>query len=118
LLTVVGSANRPRPPSVRKAIANKLAATPLEYKMMLRQWPEFETEEDLETFLEARGLKIPVWTAEQIGAELERIGLDGSPTKVLKVDFVVLQSTESRQIEATEEGLKALMHELVEDYIL
>jgi electron transfer flavoprotein beta subunit len=28
---------------------------------------------------------VTVWTAEDIGAELEKIGLEGSPTKVVKV---------------------------------
>jgi electron transfer flavoprotein beta subunit len=118
LFTVVGSANRPRPASVRKAITYKMAATPLEYPTLLEQWPEFETEEKLERFLEARELKIPVWTAGDIGVVEERLGLAGSPTKVLKVDYVVLKTAGSKELPATEEGVSELMQELVRDYIL
>ena len=118
LLTVVGSANQPRPPSVRRAIAYKLAATPLEYGALLEKWPEFETEEALEAFLAARDLKIPVWTAADIGVDEERIGLSGSPTKVLKVDYVVLKTADSKQIADSQEGISQLMHELVQDYML
>jgi electron transfer flavoprotein beta subunit len=118
LLTVVGSANRPRPPSVRRAIAHKLAATPLEYPTLLEQWPEFETQEALDAYLAERDLKIPVWTAADIAAAEERLGLDGSPTKVLKVDFVVLKTSGSKEIPDSQDGIATLMQELVQDYIL
>lgn len=118
LLTVVGSANRPRPASVRRAIAHKLAATPLEYADLLKKWPEFETAEALDAYLAERDLKITLWTVDDIGADEARLGLSGSPTKVLKVDFVVLKSSESKEIPESAEGVAALMHELVEDYIL
>jgi len=118
LLTVVGSANRPRPPSARRAIAYKLAATPLEYKTLLKNWPEFETEEALDAYLDERGLKIAVWTADDIDVDEARLGLSGSPTKVLKVDYVVLKTADSKDVAADESGIAELMHELVEDYIL
>jgi electron transfer flavoprotein beta subunit len=118
LLTVVGSANNPRPPSVRRAIAYKLAATPLEYGALLKEWPEFETEEALDAYLAERDLKITVWTADDLGVDEQRLGLSGSPTKVLKVDYVVLKSSGSKEIDHGEEGIAALMQELVQDYIL
>ena len=46
------------------------------------------------------------------------LGLTGSPTKVLKVDYVVLEATGSKEIAASAEGISALVQELVEDYIL
>jgi electron transfer flavoprotein beta subunit len=118
LLTVVGSANRPRPPSARKRIEWKLAATPLEYKTLLTKWPEFESEEKLEAFLAERNLRIPVWTADDLGIEMDKIGLAGSPTQVYKVNFVVLESTESKVIPANQEGISALIQELVKEYIV
>jgi len=118
LLTVVGSANRPRPPSVRRMMAYKLAATPLEYPDLLRAWPEFGTEEMLDSYLAERGLKITVWSAADVGADYSRVGLAGSPTKVLKVDFVVLESGDNKEVEANEEGLGDLVRELVRDYIV
>ena len=118
LLTVVSSANSPRPPSVRRMMAYKLAATPLEYSALLEEWPEFETEEALDGYLTERGQKITVWSAADVGAEIDRVGLSGSPTKVLKVDFVALTADGSKEIDASQEGLAELVEELVQDYIL
>ena len=118
LLTVVGSANRPRPPSARKRIEFKLAATPLEYRTLLGKWPEFESEEKLEAYLAERNLRIPVWTADDLGIETDKIGLAGSPTQVYKVNFVVLESAESKMVPANQEGINALIQELVKEYIV
>jgi len=118
LLTVVGTANMPRPPSVRRAIAYKLAATPLEYESILQRWPELETPEKLDSYLASRDLRIPLWTAADIGADENHLGLAGSPTKVLKVDYVVLTSSGSKQVSANSEGISSLIQELVADYIL
>ena len=118
LLTVVGSANCPRPPSVRRMMAFKLAATPLEYSDLLKQWPEFETEEALETYLGERGQKITDWSADDVGAELARVGLSGSPTKVLKVEFVTLAGDDTKEVDASQEGLAEMVRELARVYIL
>jgi len=118
LLTVVALANRPRPPSVRKRIEYKLAATPWEYETLLKQWPEFETPDKLDAYLAARNLKIPVWTAADLDADEDKLGLAGSPTQVYKVNYVVLETTESKQVPASAEGIAALIQELVKEYIV
>jgi len=118
LLTVVGSANQPRPSSARRMLAHKLAATPFEYSDLLKKWPEFGTEEALSRTLTERGLVILTWSAADVGADLGRVGLAGSPTKVLKVDFVTLESSDSRDVEASAQGLAGLVQDLVRDYIL
>jgi electron transfer flavoprotein beta subunit len=118
LLTVVGSANQPRPASARRRIETKLAATPLEYRDLLKQWPEFENEDNLDAYLSARNLKIPVWTAADVQADETKLGLAGSPTQVYKVNFVVLESTDSKDIIPTPEGIKAMIEELIQEYIV
>ncbi len=118
LLTVVASANRPRPASARKRIKYKLAATPLEYKKLLQKWPEFETEEAIDDYLASRNLKIPVWSVADIGAEEEKVGLSGSPTQVYKINFVVLETTESKEVSPTQEGIDNLIQELIQEYIV
>ena len=118
LLTVVASANQPRPSSARKRIEYKLAATPLEYRALLKKWPEFETEEALDTYLAERDLKLPLWTAADLGVDEVMIGLGGSPTQVYKVNFVVLESTESKEVPADQEGIAALLEELIQEYIV
>jgi electron transfer flavoprotein beta subunit len=118
LLTVVASANQPRPPSARKRVEYKLAATPLEYRSLLKKWPEFETEEALDAYLAERNLKLPLWTAADLGVDEERLGLSGSPTQVYKVNFVVLESTGSKEVPADQDGIEALLEELVQEYIV
>ena len=118
LLTVVGSANTPRPPSVRRQMALKLAATPGEYAALQKRWPEFETVEALDAYLGAHDLRIPVWTADDIDATAETVGLAGSPTQVHKINFVVLESTESKAVEPTPEAIAAMVAELVHEYIV
>ena len=119
LLTVVGSANTPRPPSVRRQIALKLAATPGEYAALLEQWPEFETAGG------ARGVPgAPTTSRSRSGRRTtsaptaESIGLAGSPTQVHKVNFVVLESTESKTVQPTPEAIAAMVAELVHEYIV
>jgi electron transfer flavoprotein beta subunit len=118
LLTVVGTANQPRPPSARRRIEYKLAAAPFEYRSLLEKRPEFKTEEELEAYLTAHHLQIPVWSAADIGADEDKVGLAGSPTQVYKVNFVVLETTESKEVPATQEGIAALMQELVKEYVV
>ena len=118
LLTVVSSANRPRPASARKRIAYKLAAVPAEVPDLLEQWPEFETEEALQKYLAARNLEIPIWTVNDIEIDKSQLGLAGSPTQVYKVNFVVLESTEVREISPTAEGIQELIDELVKEYVV
>jgi electron transfer flavoprotein beta subunit len=118
LLTVVGSANTPRPASVRRQMERKLAAVPSEYAVIRARWPDFESDEALDAYLTGRDLKIPVWTAEDLGATEGSIGLAGSPTQVHKINFVVLESTENKTISPTAEGIKAMIAELVHEYIV
>ena len=118
LLTVVASANQPRPPSVRKHIQYKLAAIPAEYPALLEKWPEFEDEDTLAAYLAERDLQITVWTVQDLDVEEAQLGLSGSPTQVYKVNFVVLESTESKEIAPTPEGIRDLINELIKEYVV
>ena len=118
LLTVTGSANQPRPASARKRIEYKLAAVPAEYPRLLQKWPEFGSETELEQFLAERGLKITTWTAADLDIDEAQLGLGGSPTQVHKINYVVLEGTESKEVTPTPEGIRALIEELVKEYIV
>jgi electron transfer flavoprotein beta subunit len=118
LLTVVGSANQPRPPSARRRMAHKLASVPAEIPARLEQWPEFESEPALEAYLAQHGLQITQWSAADLDVDPALLGLAGSPTQVYKVNFVVLEATESKDIPPTAEGVRALIEELVKEYIV
>lgn len=118
LMTVVGSANRPRPASARKRIEFKLAATPNEYPKLLKKWSEFANEQALDEYLKQRNLNIEVWTAADLNVDERELGLAGSPTQVYKVNYVVLETTDSKEIQPTPEGIKELIAELVREYIV
>ena len=118
LLTVTGSANQPRPASARRRIEFKLASVPSEYPKLLAKWPEFVSPEALEKFLAERNLKITVWSAADLEVDEAQLGLNGSPTQVYKISFVVLETTESKEIAATPEGIQALIQELIKEYIV
>ncbi len=118
LLTVVGSANQPRPASARKRIEYKLAAVPAEYPKLLKKWPEFGDEAALENHLSERNLKITVWSAADLNVDEAQLGLAGSPTQVHKINYVVLETTESKDIPPTAEGIQALIQELIKEYIV
>ena len=118
LLTVVGSANQPRPVSARRRWEYKLAATPAELPARLKQWPEFGTEAALEAYLAERHLLIPVWSAADLEVEEARLGLAGSPTQVHKINFVVLEARESKLVPPTPDGIRALVQELMQEYVV
>jgi electron transfer flavoprotein beta subunit len=118
LMTVVGSANRPRPASARRRIEYKLAATPNEYPKLLKKWDEFENEQALDEYLKQRNLNIEVWAAADLNVDEAELGLSGSPTQVYKINYVVLETTDSKEILPTPEGIQALIAELVKEYIV
>ena len=53
-----------------------------------------------------------------MGAEEEKLGLSGSPTQVYKVNFVVLESTESKEISPNADSIAAMIEELIQEYIV
>jgi electron transfer flavoprotein beta subunit len=118
LLTVVASANWPRPASVRKRIENKLAAAPSEIPALARKVTDFDEATSFERYLDEHDLIIPVWTAADLAVDDAQLGLAGSPTQVYKVNFVVLESTETKEVSPTPEGIRALIQELIQEYIV
>ncbi|TFG85291.1 MAG: electron transfer flavoprotein subunit beta/FixA family protein [Spirochaetales bacterium] len=63
--------------------------------------------------LAAQNVEIPLWTAMDIGAELDKIGLNGSPTRVVKTNPPAGRSKTTLRIEGTPtECVRKLVHEL------
>lgn len=61
---------------------------------------------------------VDVKNADDVKPDFSRLGLAGSPTKVKKVDNVVLAHKESVTIEPTDENLSEMMHSLIEEHII
>ncbi len=63
-------------------------------------------------------LKIDEWSASDLDADFDLLGLSGSPTKVKKIDNVVLTQKESKVLTTSEQDIQALMQELSDTHIL
>jgi len=122
LLTVTGEANEPRPPSVKLVMTYKRAvaeASP-DYDDSYLD-PDSDESEVCMIGRDGRPVcraRIVQWDAAAIEAERELIGLRGSPTRVKKIDSVVLQAGDTRLIEPTDQGVAGLVRELIEEHIL
>jgi electron transfer flavoprotein beta subunit len=68
--------------------------------------------------LREKGLLIEQWNLEDIGADLGRCGLAGSPTKVFRVQSIVLTKAGYTDVPPTEDGIRNMIHELVIDRTL
>ena len=63
-------------------------------------------------------LTIPEWGVEDIEAEMEKIGLAGSPTKVKSVESIVLTSDESKVLSDSDEDVELMIKELIENHTI
>jgi electron transfer flavoprotein beta subunit len=119
MLTVV-QANDPRPANARKLMQYKKAMTRTELHKFHADadYTDAEMLAEEEEILKAKGLWIQELSAEDVKADSNRIGLKGSPTKVKKIQSVVLAGADFKNIEPTEVGINKLMHELIEDHTL
>lgn len=110
LITVGSSA-----PDCRFPIAKQL----MKYKNALTEAEAAEMKKDCsDMFSKKPYLKIGLWSAADIEAEDSRLGLSGSPTKVKKIDNVVLTAKESIEVEPTDEGLNNLVKDLIASHII
>ena len=125
LVTVVDTANCPRPPAARRVMRCKKARVAGEIENEVRTAMADASDEERRAEVERRakatdvqGLMIEQWDLDRIGADLQRCGLAGSPTKVQKVLSVVLTTDGFQEVAATEEGVRRLVQELVVDRTL
>ncbi len=63
-------------------------------------------------------LTIPEWTVEDIDADMKKIGLSGSPTKVKSVENIVLTSSGSKIISDSDEDIETMIKELIEQHTI
>ncbi len=126
LFTVMESANEMRPAAMRKIMKFKKARAPMEIANSVKTalgasaTPEAlaaETTRRTEE-LAARGLLIDQWNLDDIGARLEWCGGAGSPTRVNRVQSVVLAGGDYREFEPTQASIGQLVAELVQDHTI
>ena len=122
LLTVVGSANEPRVAAAKKMMKYKKALTPIELRQKIKTENQDADEDDLRELvahksaeLEKAGLLMKQWDLDYIEADLSWCGQSGSPTKVHRIQSVVLAAKQSREVEPDEKGVADMIHELIEE---
>ena len=57
-------------------------------------------------------------TASEIFATPDLLGLSGSPTKVKRIENVVLQAKDAVRLNTNDEGIHDLMKELIESHVI
>jgi electron transfer flavoprotein beta subunit len=125
LFTVVESANHPRPDALKKAMKYKKALAPVEVAKAVEAampgaTPEARFEETKKrcTELEKRGLLITQWNLDDLKADLAWCGGAGSPTKVHRIQSIVLTGGDYKEFQPSEAGINQMIGELIEDHTI
>ncbi len=126
LVTVMDTANTPRPHGARRVMRYKRARARIEVEKEVSA--TIKAKDDPEAHAEAvekrlaelaeRGLLLDQWNLDQIECDMTWCGRAGSPTKVGKVRSIVMQSAEQQEIPNTREGVRELVHELIIDHTI
>lgn len=110
LITVHGSAPVCRSQNAKRVMTYKKANTLSELQ---------EKDSDYTDRLDSKPyLKIEEWSASDLDANPEWLGLSGSPTKVKKIENVVLTQKESKLLTSSDQDIDALMKELISTHII
>jgi len=116
LVTVIKEAATPRPFKAKRVMAYKNAKSLMDLEKMA-DGNSLLYVEDLKDEFMSKSLFIETLTMDDLNVEQERCGLHGSPTKVHKVESVVLGASEHIKIEPNKEGMGQLIDKLLEDHI-
>lgn len=109
-VTVHGSAPACRPRKAKNLMKFKHAKTLTELQNETKDYTDLRNERPY--------LNIEEWTVEDIHADVEALGLSGSPTKVKTIENVVFQSKDSKALGTSNEEINELMKELLDSHII
>ncbi len=129
LITVMETANTPRPEAAKRLMKYKKAMSRAEVEQKAEHLLEGDYENytaELKTSevnkycekLKAKGLLIEQWNLDDVGADLQWCGMSGSPTKVHRIQSVVLTGGEYHEYPPTEKGIGELIGSLVQDHTI
>ena len=116
LITVIKSAAMPRPFQAKRVMAIKNARSLLELEKMTESNSLLNIDDLKEEYI-SNNLYIPTYTVDDLDVDPDRCGLAGSPTKVHKVEYVVLEGGIHEKIEPTKKGINHLVDKLMHDHI-
>lgn len=109
-ITVHASAAPCRPRHAKLLMKYKHARTVTELQQEVKDYTEVRNERPY--------LKIEEWSVEDIGAEVELLGLSGSPTKVKTIENVVFSHKDSKVLTDTDQEIEGLMKELLDSHVV
>lgn len=111
VVTVNGSAAECRPQNARRIMKYKYALIPTEAAACPGTLSAELTEKH-------DYLQIAEWGADAVDPDPSQLGLEGSPTKVKKIENVVFQLKESKCLSCTDDEINGLIVELLETHTL
>ena len=109
-ITVHGSAASCRPRLAKLLMKYKHARTVTELQEEAKDYTDLYNHRPY--------LQIDEWTVADLNATVEMLGLSGSPTKVKKIENVVLAHKESKRITSDEKEVEWLMQELISSHVI
>jgi len=125
LLTVVDTANAPRAPAIKRVMKFKKARCRDEIRQQVAAEMQDATDQDQAAevanrckALEQRGLLIEQWGLDDFEVDLAWCGTKGSPTKVHRIQSIVLAGGDYKQFEPTDKDIATLVGELIEDHTI
>ena len=125
LFTVMDTANQPRPQALRTALKVKKARATVEVtkavdRALAAATTEAKAEENKKrcTELEQQGLLITQWTLDDLQADLTWCGVSGSPTKVNRIQSIVLAGGDYKEFPPTDAGVAQMVSELISDHTI
>ena len=111
VVTVNGSADECRPRNAKLVQKYKYAKTVSE--------SQNQDNDYLGSILDSRPyLKLNEWSVVDVDADLQQVGLSGSPTKVKSIENVVFQAKESKRLTGTDVEIDELMKELIANHTI
>ncbi len=116
LVTVLKDAVSPRPYKARRIMTYKNAKTLLELEKMTEGNSLLYIDQLKEEYI-AKKLYIKTLTMDDLKLDVERCGVAGSPTKVHKVESVVLGGGKHDMFEPSKAGIGDLIDKLMVDHI-
>ncbi len=116
LVTVLKDAVSPRPYKARRVMTYKNAKTLMELEKLVEGNSLLYIDQLKDEYL-SKNLYIRTFTMDDLMLEAERCGVAGSPTKVHKVESVVLGGGQREMFHATKAGIGELIDKLMVDHI-
>lgn len=125
LVTVMDTANTPRPRAAKRIMKFKKAMSCAEIAKNISDTmgdaPKDQQEAKIKTLcdeLSQKGLLIKQWNLDDVEADLAWCGMSGSPTKVNRIQSVVLTGSGYHEFPATQEGISKLIGELIQEHTI